>query len=430
MHNATFGLLLTALGALSMSHTAAAAPPFKPPHYNIVVIGIPLGGSFATAIGIGRDGLIDGYSNLTGDTLQHAFLWHSGHATDLGTLGGQFSAILGGTTAGFAETAQTEPLGEDFCETGTYLICLATTVRNGKLVGLPPVGGHNSSAYDNNREGQVAGVAEAGDFDPTCLVNGEPQPPFFQMLAVAPTVWTFGRPRALPIVAGDTAGQADGINDRGQAVGYSGQCIAANPAIHALMWEPDGRMINLGSLGGVLGSAAYSINSAGVITGASDLAGDLTSHAFLWTHQERHMIDLGTFPGDVASSGNSINASGEILGSSCDASGNCRNVLWDHGAIYDLSTLVPADSPWTVLFVNAITDEGVIVGSVVNQDGTLAPAALLVPRTDDDDATAPRAASAHPTAIPSLSPNIAASLKLLPRNLRERLAHSGVLSHP
>jgi len=69
------------------------------------------------------------------------------------------------------------------------------------------------------------------------------------------------------------------INNVGQATGRQGVCVA-NPGAHVVLWR-DGKVINLGGLGGVSGNSS-AINDLGEVTGLSDLAGDQTSHAFLW----------------------------------------------------------------------------------------------------------------------------------------------------
>jgi hypothetical protein len=90
----------------------------------------------------------------------------------------------------------------------------------------------------------------------------------------------------------------------------------------------------------------------------------------------------------------------------------------------DISTLIPADSSYSVLFVNAITDDGIILGSALNQDGTLAPAALLVPNDDDvpnhdtANSAGPGTQTAQAASTRPISPAISSSLKLLPKNLR------------
>ena len=50
-----------------------------------------------------------------------------------------------------------------------------------------------------------------------------------------PVLWEKGKANALPTVGSDTEGTAWGINNRGQATGYSGTCTSS----HAVRWEDD-----------------------------------------------------------------------------------------------------------------------------------------------------------------------------------------------
>jgi probable HAF family extracellular repeat protein len=102
-------------------------------------------------------------------------------------------------------------------------------------------------------------------------------------------------------------------------VGTSGTCSPFNPIflnnlqpVHALLWEK-GKVLDLKSLGGSYGNFATFINNQGQVVGSSDLAGDTTSHAFLWT-KATGMQDLGTYPGDIGSAAISINDQGVIAG--------------------------------------------------------------------------------------------------------------------
>jgi hypothetical protein len=49
--------------------------------------------------------------------------------------------------SGFSETATKDPLGQDWCETGTGLVCLPITVQNGRAVALPLLSGNNGSGF-------------------------------------------------------------------------------------------------------------------------------------------------------------------------------------------------------------------------------------------------------------------------------------------
>ena len=77
--------------------------------YEVINLGTPLGGTLAAVQTISLQGFLAGYANLP-DNAQHAILFELSGTKDLGTLGGQNSAILGGLS-GFSETATSDPLG-------------------------------------------------------------------------------------------------------------------------------------------------------------------------------------------------------------------------------------------------------------------------------------------------------------------------------
>src|ERR1700720_810934 len=130
--------------------------------------------------------------------------------------------------------------------------------------------------------------------------------------------------RKLSPLKGDSVGIAGSINESSQVVGTSGKCsntILPGPTAgpHAVVWESDGSVHDLGNLGGTVnpamlavGNGALGINSRGQITGVSALQGNTTFHPFLWTKQEG-MRDLGVLPGDLVGAGLAINKKGEIV---------------------------------------------------------------------------------------------------------------------
>ena len=179
-------------------------------------------------------------------------------------------------------------------------------------------------------------------------------------------------------------GYPDGIvynlNNNREVVGASGTCTTFNPnflnsllAVHALLWE-NGKATDLGNLGGQTGqaggNAAYDVNNRGEVVGGSDLAGDTTFHAFLWT-RKTGMQDLGTLSGDLASNGISINEGGSVVGVSLDANFNPRAFLWEKGAMTDLNTLVVGDSPLYLLTACSINSRGEITGLGLTSAGEI-----------------------------------------------------------
>jgi probable HAF family extracellular repeat protein len=378
--------------------------------YEAINLGAPLGGSFAIAAGISDGGFLGGYANLPDNKTQHALLWLPGSIKDLGTFGGTNSALLN-QFAGFSETAAGDSLGQDFCGTGTHLVCLPLSAVYGNATALPLLGGNNGTAFGNNTLGLIVGTAQTAVNDSGCLVGGKAVAPFYQVQQSVPVIWINGKVSQLPLYAGDAEGGANAINDLGQSVGATGDCIHA-PTAHGLLWQ-GGISTNLGNLGGSLNTNPFAINDLTQVTGTSDLAGDLTSHAFLW--QKGTMQDLGTLPGDYYSVGYSINNLGQVVGQSCDANNNCRAFLWNKGTMTDLNALLPANQQLYLLLAATIDDLGVITGYAIEKSNNTQPAFVAIPTGGFGSFASP--ASAHLQAVPrtSLPP---AAQSLIKPNLR------------
>lgn len=339
--------------------------------YKVVDLGTLAGGAFSQPFSLNRNGSVSGASMLTGGAL-HAVVWANGGMTDLRTLGGMnstaFAENTSGETVGEAETSLSDPNGEDFCAFGTHVQCLPFRAQNGVMAPLPVLGGNNGAVNQVNNRGLAVGFAENDIPDPAC-----PSP---QVLHFEPVVWTDGEAHQLPTYAGDADGVALGVNDAGQVAGASGLCAPLSPVllylqpVHALLWDRN-RTIDLGNLGGVTGQAggniAWAINNKGQVIGVSDLPGDSTFHAFLWT-KHTGMQDLGALPGHVASTASGINDAGTVVGLSFDANFNGHAFIWQHGVMSDLNNLAP-NSPMYLFSACGINAQGEITGLGVTSNG-------------------------------------------------------------
>lgn len=174
------------------------------------------------------------------------------------------------------------------------------------------------------------------------------------------------------------------MDERGRVVGAyvkPGKTLG-----RAFLW--DTKLIDLGLLPGgdfesdspLTGPAsfAYGINEAGQIVGASTGPARLT-HAVLWSNGA--MTDLGALENQNRSVAVSVNDAGQIVGYSAQVDGvissNARAVLWDHGVIYDLNSLIPQGSGWQLEQAFRINSSGEIAASG-RFNGQLRPV-LLVP---------------------------------------------------
>jgi probable HAF family extracellular repeat protein len=375
---------MTLLTTLAMPVRLAAQHQEEQPRYSVKDLGT-LGGTLSMANSVNNKGWVDGFSTLKGDLNGHAFLWRNGVMTDLKTLGGPNSTASypfneRGQVTGYSDTRFKDPNKEDFCSFGTNLRCLPFVWQKGVMKGLPTLGGTNGIATEINNRGQVAGYAENSTHDSTCAA---PNP---QVLQVEPVIWEEGEIQQLPTFPGDPDGGANGINDRGQAVGLSGTCfsLTIGPSFsHVLLWQ-GGKATDLGNLGGTSVNSGQDINNQGQVVGYSTLSDNTTVHAFLWTEDDG-MQDLGTLPGDVTSFGYGINEDAKVVGTSFDASGNARAFLWQQGVITDLNTLTPVGSPLFLLDAFVINSRGQIVGDALQTSTGQVHAYLATPGCDEDD---------------------------------------------
>jgi len=371
------GHMTTLRTAMVAGSLLAAAAMAQSPRYLVTDLGKvgPNGQPFTIA----GNGLVAGVTQI-GNTVDAA-LWYSGRMADLGTPGlkGQnsmaFGANVWGQAVGEAQTANPDPQGEDFCGfaalglTSSGTACVPFLWQNGVMHALPLLGGNNGLASQINVWGEAAGMAENDTPDSTCPSGGP------QKLQFKPVVWQRGGVGELPTYSGDPDGEAHAINDQGQVAGGSGECTAFNSIwltnlqpLHALLWE-DGKAIDLGSLGGTghgNGIEALGINNGGQVIGFSDLTGDASFHAFLWT-SETGMQDLGTVPGDLYSAAIGINDSGRVVGVSLDASFNPRAFLRQGKDLIDLNTLVLASSPLYLATACSINAAGEITGIAIDK---------------------------------------------------------------
>jgi probable HAF family extracellular repeat protein len=377
----------------------------QPPRYTVTDLGAvgPAGQPFF----ITNNSLVSGAAAFPGNTL-HAVLWYKGVKLDIGTPGLNsmaFGVNQSGQAVGEGETHSLDPKGEDFCGFAALgLHSPGTTCRpflsqRGVMIPLPTLGGNNGAANYIDNHGGVAGMAENASKDPGCPVN-----------QFKPVIWQNGKIQELPTHPGDPDGAAFAINDHGQVVGGSGDCTAFNTIslvylqpLHALLWQ-DGKATDLGNLGGTghgNGIEAVNLNNQGQVVGNSDLKGDASFQAFLWT-RETGMRPLGTLPGDANSAAIGINDAGEVVGVSLDASFNPRAFLRHGGVMTDLNTLVPAASPLFLLTACSINSHGEIIGIAVEKSSGDVHGYLATPgnRKDGSESAEPDVqGAASPTGL-------------------------------
>ncbi len=339
----------------------------------VTIVPVPsLGGSSSAAKALNRAGQIAGYSQVLGDSAQHADLFSAGKLYDLGTLGGTYSVA-------FALNNKGEVVGE--ASIAYDLETHAFVYRQGQMLDLGTLGGTYSTAVAINNAGQIAGNAYlAGDLESR---------PFLCQQGVMTNLGTLG----------GSYSSAKALNSNGVVVGDS--LIAGDAVTHAFLWR-DGLMTDLGTLGGSR-SSAMALNDAGQVVGEAYTTHDLQTHAFLY--QAGVMTDLGTLGGtfssakainnlgqvigdsttaqDAASHGfiysggvltdlgtlggsycspTALNNRGQVVGQAADATEATFPFRWQDGAMQNLNSLLPPDSGWELWSADGINDAGQIFG--------------------------------------------------------------------
>jgi probable HAF family extracellular repeat protein len=353
---------------------ATTQPPLRYTVRDLGTVGALPGQPFAVA-----DNRLVAGTVMLDSGLLHAVVWSGdGVINDLGSEGLNsiaFGINDSGVTVGQAEIAATDPGGEDFCGsqalglTATGATCAAFVAQNGFMKALQTLGGANAIAKAVNGRGQIAGTAENTTLDPAC-----PSPQKYQF---KPVLWQGEEAVELPTAGGDRNGIAFSINENGEIVGASGNCVAYKPnglnslqTLHALLWEA-GRVIDLGNLGGKVGHSAKAINNNGEVVGSSDIAGDKATHAFRWT-RNTGIEDLGTLDGDGLSNGLAINDQGVIAGiSAAPDFSSFRAFVWSGGVMTDLNQLIPSTSALYLLTACSINARGEITGFAVDGNGSI-----------------------------------------------------------
>lgn len=283
--------------------------------------------------------------------VSRAFLWEDGRLRELGTPGGGFSAGFGvserGHVAGRAQTAS-----------GAIH---ASVWYGGTMTDLGTLGGPDSEGIDVNSRGQVAGLSATADGRTRAVL------------------WHRGEARDLGTLGGPNA-RANGVNDRGEVVGRS-ETTRVDPGTgrviqRAYVWR-NGKMRDLGVLPGapctpsfppvggvVLCSVGIAIADKGYIAGWAQGA-DGVDHAVRW-NKDREIEDLGFPVGFAAARGFGVNSSGEVVGDafpSAGTGGTPRAIVSRDGERpFDLNTLIPAGSGWVLTGARGINNRGQIAG--------------------------------------------------------------------
>ena len=306
-------------------------------------VGAGFSGSIGSPRAINSKGQIAGSSYLNGVPISHAMIWNGTTPTDLGTLGGSSSTAQGinakGQVVGSAET----PDGHDHA-----------TIWNGTTpTDLGTLGGTDSEAMAINDAGEVV----ANSF----LPNGELHS--FVFNSTTPTDYldlgtlgghfsvALGSPTRPAEVVGSSFTSGNGFSVLA-VIWQAYLRLPASSDSHAITrrsgWHPrDWRRHQQLRAGGWLGASCWR---------------NLPCDA-LWSGLDP--IDLGTLGTLTISDSSGINDEGQVVGRSFAPIGAATAVIWQHGKIIDLNTLIagPLAAHRTLNEATAINNKGVIAGT-------------------------------------------------------------------
>jgi hypothetical protein len=305
--------------------------------------------------------------------------------------------------------------------------------QGGGLVGLPNLAGRSFAvSNDANDSGTVVGTAATTAFGSGRL----------------PVIWQSGSVSQLPLPAGETLGDATGVNASGVAVGsvdsgstqqgviYIGgtatiitQTAPGNCTfVTAFGINDSGRIVGfgidpnnaarnvgivydmgspaafeVGALPGFNGALAFAVGNGGHVVGSS-MMNQGSGLPFIWS-QANGIVAIPLATGTSQGSARGVNTAGWVVGQ--DSSAFSIPFLWDGTTTYRLADLLPPGSGWDLSMNTSssalgISDSNVIVGTGVHNGETHAYA--MVPVTGTPTPAPTPTTTPLPTATPSTTP--------------------------
>lgn len=325
----------------------AAAPALaQPPTYTVTGLGnLGLDGAYAS--GLSEDGQVVGHAyTFSADgqafTSRVPYLYSQGVMTPLGTYAGLGIWASGVNSAG-------QVAGYSFTLDPTFSTVVyqrALSIDGGQALDLGTLGGTRARARAINDLGQITGlsrVSNSGGVTQAFLYSGG-------------VMTDLGAP-----VNGRSAGSA--INNLGVV---AGTVTLADSSVHAAVFTAGAGFVDIGSFGGSF-TSANGINDRGQVVGYSETTlGTVDTpitRAFLYDGGVLH--DLGSFAGRSFTMASDINNRGQIVGLAFDETEFDNQVFLREGnQTFDLNQLLdPARAAgWTITGVYAINDRGQIAG--------------------------------------------------------------------
>lgn len=353
--------------------TAAAFA--QAPQFTIQDLGALPNLQACTATGLSQSGNVVGYcqGNIGPSILQnpatHGFLYSKSTLTDLNLTSQKTVLPMAVNDSGVVTGAYT-----NVSLIGATASVTPFVQQNGSVT-LPQGRMQNVLPFALNNAGQLVGSL--------VQLSAASLNVFFNSGAIVYTV-DGGATTVLPAPPSSGAA-AFGINS---STTVAGSTVSENgTTVSPLLWQ-NGTLQTLPILMGYQQSAAIAVNDSGAAAGAAfdvnfhELADPLNQgHAVLF-NTDGTVSDLGVLSGDHSSFSTGINNSGWVVGFSSSKSPDIslhlaaifespsssdRAFLYANGKMYDLNTLVTNGTGWSLGYATAINNNGQIIGTGIVQ---------------------------------------------------------------
>lgn len=184
---------------------------------------------------------------------------------------------------------------------------------------------------------------------------------FSHTLDYRAVIWRNGVPSRLPDWPGSNTSGAAAINRDGWIAGFWGETIYG-PGTAAVIWKPDGSMVNVHADLPGTNSRAYDINDLGQVMGVIWFFAD--ARTFFWDNGQGTLLPV--IPGGFSSRGYAMNNQGHVVGigrlTPLGASTHITHAFfWDGVTMIDLGTLPGFERSWAF----GINDVDQVVGNAL-----------------------------------------------------------------
>ncbi len=154
--------------------------------------------------------------------------------------------------------------------------------------------------------------------------------------------------------------QALFVNDAGQAVGYAG--VTGGYYAHSVVWEPDGRLLDMGMMGAQTQTDPHGLNELGHVAGLT--FGPQLDVGFLWTESGGYLPIYNPFTPRLYLNVFGLNDQDTLVGMMFDLDHQKKGFVWTAltGVVMLNDLLDPSVTGWDIACAYDVNDSGQIIG--------------------------------------------------------------------